>query len=122
MKCKICGNKIKSYDGHSGRTKCGSCTTKLRRYRTKLAGIALLGGKCNRCGFNKHHVALEFHHPDDNKEFAIGNVANKAWSVVKKEILKCELLCANCHRINHSNRDSKEFLKAAQEYKGIELV
>ena len=59
--------------------------------------------KCNRCP-EDHIACLEFHHIDPNqKEVEIGVAASK-WSVerLKTEIIKCEVLCANCHRKEHS--------------------
>lgn len=116
MICRVCG---KEYECQRKRTRCNSCNTKIRRHRTKLAAIKYLGGKCNRCGYNKHTAALEFHHKNiTEKDFNIGNVANKSWLLIKKELDKCELLCSNCHRIEHSNRDETEFLAEVQNYKG----
>jgi len=46
---------------------------------------------------------LEFHHINkDEKDFAIGSGNTKSWSDIKKELDKCVLLCANCHREVHS--------------------
>lgn len=116
--CKICGKeygKLKSYERK--RNKCSSCHTKIRRFINKERAVAYLGGKCNRCGYTNQE-ALEFHHIDKTtKDFNIGCVANKSWDSILKEIKKCELLCSNCHRIEHTNRNSKEFIEAVIEYK-----
>ena len=112
MKCVICEKEINQLQGRN-RNRCNSCNTRLRRLRTKLKGIEFLGGKCIRCGYDKHPAALEFHHKNpQEKEFAIGSFANKKWEVIQEEILKCELLCSNCHRIEHSTRyEDKNLLK-----------
>lgn len=108
--CKICENEFIQLQGRN-RTRCNSCNTKIRRYRNKIRAIELLGGKCNRCGYNTHPAALEFHDKDPlQKEFTIGKVANKSWESIKQEIQKCELVCSNCHRIEHSDRFSEEFI------------
>jgi len=118
MNCKLCDKPIKQLQGKN-RTRCNSCNTKIRRYRTKLKAIEYLGGKCNRCGYDKHPSALEFHHKNPaEKEFTIGNVANRAWDIIIKELDKCELICSNCHNIEHSNRDDEKFLTEARSYKG----
>lgn len=58
--------------------------------------------KCINCGF-AHPAALDFHHvirgPDNRKVHRL--VANHAFISAKKEIEKCVVLCANCHRIHH---------------------
>jgi hypothetical protein len=65
-----------------------------REYKSNL--------KCSKCGFS-HPAALDFHHIDSSKkEFTLGSTG---LSVSKdrflKEIEKCVVLCANCHRIHH---------------------
>lgn len=73
-----------------------------RRKKLKEEAISILGGKCNVCGYNKCFNALEFHHPKSNKE---GNVSsllkNESRQKLLKEVEKCILLCANCHREFH---------------------
>jgi len=58
---------------------------------------------CKRCGFNKHPIALHFHHRDPvTKSFAIASrVGNVGLSTLQAEIAKCDVLCANCHAIEH---------------------
>ena len=117
-KCRLCGKRYEDYQGRA-RTRCGSCNTKIRRYRTKLAAIKLLGGMCQRCGWKGDQAALQFHHKDPNeKDFILGGVANKSWESIIGEVKKCELLCANCHSIEHSSKLGDEFLKEVQNYKG----
>lgn len=87
---------------------CKACYTKVRRLKAKLKGIELLGGKCNRCGWSGPVAGFDFHHPDPNKEFNVGPNANRAWESVKKEMMKCELLCALCHRLEHADTEKTE--------------
>lgn len=108
--CKICDKEFKQLQKRN-RSRCNACNTKLRRLKNKLRAINLLGGRCIRCGYNKHPAALEFHHKDSSKkDFSIGTVANKRWESIVNEIKKCELLCSNCHRIEHSDRFDNERL------------
>ena len=113
--CKVCGIELK--DNKKNLSKCGSCLTKIRRFLTKQKAIRYLGGKCNRCGFNGHPAALEFHHLFD-KKFTIGSAANKSWEIIVKELDKCELICSNCHRIEHSVRGNEFITIAARNYNG----
>ncbi len=75
-----------------------------RRKELKRMAVELLGGKCVACGYSKCIAALEFHHKDPSqKDFAISDNGNTAaWEKVKIEVLKCDLLCANCHREIHA--------------------
>ena len=117
----MCHNRFKDYQGR-GRKRCGSCNTKIRRFRAKAAAIKHLGGKCIKCGWHGNQAALQFHHINTSeKDFIIGNVANKNWDVIKIELKKCILLCANCHIITHSTKNEDEFLKEALNYKGRKL-
>ena len=119
--CKLCGHSFKDYQKR-GRTRCGSCNTKIRRYRAKAAAIKCLGGKCANCGWQGNQAALQFHHTTSKtKDFVLGNVANKNWDVIKMELKKCILLCANCHAIKHSTKDGDDFLREVQNYQGRKL-
>jgi len=81
-------------------------------------GVKFLGGKCLKCDWAGNFGAFEFHHPNDDKEFNISSCSNKSWKVVKEELKKCELLCSNCHRIEHSNYDNEDFMKEVYAYSG----
>jgi len=119
--CKLCEKEFKDPQS-KGRTRCGSCNTKIRRYRAKAAAIKYLGGKCKNCGWEGNQAAFQFHHLDPNqKDFIIGNAANKNWDFIKKELQKCILLCSNCHAIEHSTKDGKKFIEDAINYKGRKL-
>lgn len=59
--------------------------------------------KCIICGFD-HPAALDFHHRDKaSKSFNISKAPMYGWSKqrILEEISKCDVLCANCHRIHH---------------------
>jgi len=72
-----------------------------------------------KCGWQGHQAAFQFHHKDPKvKDFIIGNVANKKWDVIKAELSKCVLLCANCHAIEHSTKEGDLFIAEASNYKG----
>lgn len=67
----------------------------LKELKTKLC--------CNRCSEN-HPATLQFHHTDPTiKEIAISKTIRLGWnkSRILEEIEKCEILCANCHSIEH---------------------
>lgn len=91
----------------SGRYRCKKCRVEAvqkRRDKIKELAIQYKGGKCCICGYNKYQGALEFHHLDPTKkDFAIGSKGyTRSWSLVKEELDKCILVCANCHREIHA--------------------
>lgn len=57
--------------------------------------------KCAMCGEDRWYV-LDFHHTGD-KDFNISQKVQEGCSLetIKKEIEKCIVLCANCHREVH---------------------
>lgn len=61
--------------------------------RTKIA----MG--CIDCGYVGHPAALEFDHVRGIKRIEIGKMGMRAWKVIFEELAKCEIRCANCHRI-----------------------
>lgn len=66
--------------------------------------------KCNECGYDKCNNALEFHHINrSDKKFVLSNkFASKIIDdSVILELGKCLVLCANCHKLIHS--DTKFF-------------
>ncbi len=112
--CSLCGKDTSS----RMRRRCQSCCTKIRRYLAKSAAVKYLGGKCQRCGWQGHLAAYEFHHIDPSrKDFALGNVSHKRWELILNELKKCELLCSNCHRIEHCKHDDL-LIQEAAKYKG----
>lgn len=59
---------------------------------------------CACCGF-KAGVAMEFHHRDPRqKKFQISRAiyTDVPLNRIRKELEKCDPLCANCHKIVHS--------------------
>jgi len=57
---------------------------------------------CTRCGVT-NPVVLDFHHKNEtNKRFGIGGFRREVgFQKIQEEIEKCEVICANCHRIVH---------------------
>jgi len=61
------------------------------------------GGRCSICGYSKCIAALEFHHSDSNKEGNVMRMVCDSWSKGYVEALKCQLVCANCHKEIHNS-------------------
>jgi hypothetical protein len=65
----------------------------------------LLTHPCIDCG-ECNPVVLDFDHVGNDKADNIARmvVRGLAWSTIQKEIEKCEVVCANCHRIRTARR------------------
>ena len=102
--CVDCGETDPNEFYGAKKATCKKCHNKrLTKKRTDMLAKArkMLGDKCSVCGYKKCPAALEFHHVDrSEKEFVIAG-ARYGWSKMEKEIEKCVLLCANCHRELH---------------------
>lgn len=71
--------------------------------------IAELGGCCSNCGGSFDPVCYDFHHIDpSNKSFTIGENMLVGKDRFEKEVRKCILLCANCHRLEHKKDKNVE--------------
>ena len=54
---------------------------------------------CTDCGVNYPAHVMDFDHINGDKSYTIGEmVSNCSWEDLLKELKKCEVVCANCHR------------------------
>lgn len=100
-KCVIC-------EKPSSKTLCGTCQTNKRRYETKIKAVEYLGGECKKCSWKGDPSGFDFHHRDPNEKSFQANaqtITSMCWESAKLELDKCDLLCALCHRLEHSNYD-----------------
>ena len=78
-------------------------TQNIRKRNNRLRALELLGNKCSKCGYNRCSAALDFHHPNPStKSDSLGHLWGKKWETILKEVKKCVILCANCHREEHN--------------------
>lgn len=64
--------------------------------------IASFKEKCINCGYSESKAALDFHHTKTSqKKFLLSKGHHYSYEKIKKEIQKCIVLCANCHRTKH---------------------
>jgi hypothetical protein len=78
----------------------------VRRYKRKLEAINLHGNKCADCNSSYHPSCYDFHHLDPaQKDYNPCSVLSSKEKFFK-EVSKCVILCANCHRVRHSLYDT----------------
>jgi hypothetical protein len=78
--------------------------TNREKWRTFIQSLGF--DHCVKCEYDKCWDALDFHHKSE-KTFNVANflskVCNKAnRDILKAELEKCIMLCANCHRELHA--------------------
>jgi hypothetical protein len=87
------------------RNKCSSCKGATQKTRRQKNAAYLREYKktqsCSKCGISDYRV-LDFHHLDPaEKEIEVSCMGSFSIENLMKEIKKCIVLCANCHRIEH---------------------
>ena len=113
MKCKNCNNEVHRvgrWPGSKPITYCSDkcckraiqCNTRKRFY----AWLQVQKDKpCMDCGQRFPSCCMDFdHRPGEIKEFNIGRADTIPIPIRLKEIAKCDLVCANCHRLRTFNR------------------
>lgn len=101
--CNRCGVNPRYQQDNPRRAKCRKCMyadqVLMRNKRRLWIHAEKQKTGCVRCGYNEHPAALDFHHVRGEKLFNIGYNAWRGYEILKVEMAKCDVLCANCHRI-----------------------
>lgn len=118
--CKSCNKELpikefyKIKTGCLHRSNCKICENKSMIHKqrtTRIKMIRFKGSKCNKCKLeltDENQSVFEFHHIDPTlKDKNYKSIKGWSWKKIEKELEKCEILCANCHRIEHA-RINKE--------------
>lgn len=59
---------------------------------------------CADCGYDERAVALDFDHVRGEKLCNVGEMVGRSRERIQEEMDKCEVVCANCHRIRTEDR------------------
>lgn len=70
--------------------------------------------ECQLCGEN-NPVCLDLHHHNDNKFLGVSKLLMRNINLLKEEIAKCCVVCANCHRKIHNGDLSDKNLAPVSE-------
>lgn len=107
--CRDC-NKSRSkryYEQHKEKQKKQIYAAKIKRVKAnqQLMLEHLQGKECVDCG-ETNPVTFEFDHVTDDKTDSVSRLlgAGYSWPTIQNEIGKCDLVCANCHRIRTYTR------------------
>ena len=86
---------------------CYSKRVDRRRKELKEKAVEYAGGKCCDCGGVFPMPVYDFHHIDEDRDndrsrcISVMCRNSRPWEVIKEEVDRCVLLCANCHRMRH---------------------
>ena len=105
-RCKECFREQYRQDADLLRTAIDARLIRVRADNKRRLAEYLLSHPCVDCGEADIRV-LDFDHLDATKKRA--NVSKMlrsfSWRTIEAEILKCDVVCANCHRRRTSERD-----------------
>ena len=104
--CKECGRQagIENYNQNKDRY-YGVAKKRDRELREKIRKLKSV--PCADCKQTFDPVCMDFDHlPEFKKSFGIAHMIRRrmAWSKIETEIAKCEVVCANCHRLRTRDR------------------
>ena len=105
--CRSCSNARSAtyYAENTGLHKKNACINRDRvRTQNQQHLLQLFECGCLDCG-NKDVRVLEFDHRDPNcKRDNVSRMLGLGcgWATILKEVEKCDIVCANCHRIRTS--------------------
>jgi hypothetical protein len=86
---------------------CSACACQLshkRQIETRAKVAELKSKPCVDCGGIFPSECMDFDHLSDDKIIDISKSLYRSMEFIKKEIAKCDLVCANCHRIRTYKR------------------
>lgn len=65
---------------------------------------------CKDCGNRYPHYVMDFDHVRGLKDMSVAAGLARGWSIerLQREIDKCEVVCANCHRIRSFSVDESK--------------
>jgi len=86
--CKICSNE------------------KLRNRKNNLIKAHFGAWRCSKCGMEGMPIQFDCHHARGVKKFKVSQYyfrkSKDSEKIFIEELEKCNLLCANCHRLEHN--------------------
>lgn len=100
--CKLCfaeNARVKYKDDPAERARKTRNRARLIEANRKAMWNYLSTNPCVDCG-NSDPRVLEFDHRDETtKVYTVAEMFGYSWSRIMSEIEKCDVRCANCHRI-----------------------
>ena len=74
---------------------------------------------CMDCGGSFHPECMDFdHRPGTVKEFDVGTSMHRNWNRILGETEKCDVVCANCHRMRTVQRKRERRLRGEKISRG----
>jgi hypothetical protein len=97
----------KRYFGEEAKSHKWDAAKRYKEHRQGIVDVIKLSSGCVDCGYNGHPEALDFDHVEDNKSAQVADLVSCTFDRLFAEIEKCDVVCANCHRIRTELRRNK---------------
>jgi len=96
--CRECGRELTK--SHYARNKQQYLEKNLRSFCKRREYVRKMKDRfCADCGIKYPYYVMDFDHREDEiKEFGLNSLSRITMNVLKREIDKCDVVCANCHR------------------------
>ncbi len=102
VKGRLCAECAAPVGERGAKGLCAKHYKKLIRRELKAHWVAVKGGSCAACRKVYPLAAFDFHHTGGKDHSIAKLLCSAAKEALTKEMDKCVLLCANCHRIEHN--------------------
>jgi hypothetical protein len=113
--CKEClKSRGRTYyqENHDRQLRLSVNRNRVRRAEQRIYVSSLKNHPCVDCGKKYPSCVMDFDHRDgSHKHGNVGSLVSQAYFTKDRlfeEIQKCDLVCANCHRIRTFNRNHKK--------------
>jgi hypothetical protein len=102
--CKECGNKLTR--SHYRNNKRQYLDRNLRSYLKRRELVRQIKSRaCADCGIQYPFYVMDFDHREgETKEYELNRVDRMTTRALLREIEKCDVVCANCHRVRTYRR------------------
>lgn len=114
-RCKICRREYdrEYYRSHERVRKAMRERYRKRQQKIRDFVIEAKSVPCSDCGGIYPYYVMDFDHVRGKKKFSIGEVLSLGVSLekVEKEVAKCDVVCANHHRIRTFKRRQRNKVK-----------
>lgn len=117
LRCKGCSSVVLKKHFQDNKDLYNKRNSRSRaKFRDFVAGFK--NGPCTDCGKTFRPCVMDFdHRPGEEKLHDISRIYNfLSKSMLLKEIAKCDLVCANCHRVRTCDRDHKGRHSLGRDY------
>ncbi len=98
--CMMARGKIYYHLNHDRQLKLALVRTKKSYYKKRAIIESLKNVPCSDCGIVYPTCVMDFDHKDRSEKInSVSHMLRDPLDCIMKEISKCDIVCANCHRI-----------------------